>query len=744
MASTSDDEVEYLAPSFDPSTLTVPKLRSILLSHDISYPSSAKKPQLIQLFNQELKPRSRKILAARSRIRRTSKGITNMPSSQGSSVDGENHDQSRSMLPPPVPDAQQRKPRKSSRQPSEDLATEQPNTTTSRTSSTKHPRQSDTEASEAEVHRPSARKTRKSELPPPMKPKEPVDKPVRPTLEKSPFSDENPFQSGSSPLVPTERRRKSAGLNVIRAKSTSRRRKTEGISVGTRDQSPQQDGVIVPSSKMFDLSVGQLREPVKQNGRVDEVEAGEDFTPEEQLELIKDRAANGELDTHPARKRKLASSSGGGAIPSSALWMVCFTLVSGYAFWFRKEKIEVGFCGIGKTSDSIAGLQIPDWASLLQPQCEPCPQHAYCYEEMETRCEPDFVLIPHPLSFGGLVPLPPTCEPDGEKARKVKAVADKAVEELRERKAKSECGTLTDKQGKTVWTPEIDDKDLKAQVANKRRIGMSDREFEDLWKGALGEIVGREEVVQNTDGLVPSAPHRRCLHIAPVTTYHLRRSDIATNQIISPYCSHRSFLASSSLARIPLSCGVRRSVRLAVARHRIQIAVLMFIAYIISYARSRIITFRSEIARVPTLVSTTLDRLATQAALYSRGDAPESWISIGQLRDDVLRNEFSAKRREALWKRVRAVVEMNANVRASERELRAGDVSRVWEWIGNLGLVDDVWAEGGRRSGLRFRLGDQRTDSFTPHGGSDMPPEIELGSNGTAEKRHWDEGRPIY
>ncbi|KAL8812564.1 MAG: hypothetical protein Q9223_000974 [Gallowayella weberi] len=707
MASTSDDEVEYLAPTFDPSTLTVPKLRSVLLSHDISYPSSAKKPQLIQLFNQELKPRSRKILAARSRIRRTSKGITNMPSSQGSSVNGDDHDHSRSMLPPPVPDRHQRKPRKSSRQPSEDLATEQPNTTTSWTSSTKHPRQSDTEASEAEVHRPSARKTRKSELPPSIKPKELVDKPVRPTLEKSPFSDENPFQSGSSPLVPTEKRRKSAGLNVIRGKSTSRRRKTEGIGVGTTDQSPQQDGVIVPSSKTFDLSVGQVRKPIKKDERLDEVEAGEDFTPEEQLELIRDRAANGGIDVRPVRKRKLASPSGAGAIPSSALWMVFFALVSGYAFWFRKEKIEVGFCGVGKTSDSIAGVQVPDWASLLQPQCEPCPQHAYCYEDMETRCEPDFVLIPHPLSLGGLVPLPPTCEPDGEKARKVKAVADKAVEELRERKAKSECGTLTNKQGKPVWTPEIEDKDLKAQVANKRRIGMSDREFEDLWKGALGEIVGREEVVQNTDG-------------------------------------HRSFLASTSLARIPLSCGVRRSVRLAVARYRIQITVLMFIAYIVFYTRSRIITFRSDIARIPTLVSTTLDRLATQAALYSRGDAPESWISIGQLRDDVLRDEFSAKRREALWKRVRAVVEMNANVRASERELRAGDVSRVWEWIGNLGLVDDTWAEGGRRSGMRFSLGDQRTDSFTPHGRSGMPGEHELGSNGIAEKRHWDEGRPIY
>ncbi|KAL8898024.1 MAG: hypothetical protein Q9207_006909 [Kuettlingeria erythrocarpa] len=180
---------------------------------------------------------------------------------------------------------------------------------------------------------------------------------------------------------------------------------------------------------------------------------------------------------------------------------------------------------------------------------------------------------------------------------------------------------------------------------------------------------------------------------------------MATNQIISSLRRHRLLLASASLARISFSCRFRRSLRLAVARYRIPIGLLMAIIYAVFYARSRIVTLRTDHARVPALVSTTLDRLATQAALYNRGDAPESWISVGQLRDDVLRDEFSAKRREALWRRVKKVVEMNANVRASERELRSGDVARVWEWIGNLGIIDDAWAEGGRRSGMRFSLG---------------------------------------
>ncbi|KAI4129091.1 MAG: hypothetical protein LQ338_002389 [Usnochroma carphineum] len=707
MASISDDEMEYLSPSFDPATLTVPRLRSILLSHDITYPASAKKPQLIDLFNQELKPRSRKILAARSRIRRTSKGITDMPSSREGTVNGDDGGRSGSMLPPPIPDTSRRQPRKSSRQSSEDFIGEEQTAKASRKSSSKHPRPSDTETSEVEIKRPSARKTRRSEVAPTVKVEEPEGRPIRPSLEKSPFSDENPFQSGSSPLTPSEARRKSAGANADRRKSTSNRRRTDGVSSGAKSQPPQQDGVIVPSSRTFEMPLARIKKEIGQNEVDSEVEAGEEFAPEEQLELSRDRAANGGLDVLPTRKTKGSRKSGGTSVLRSAPWAVFTALLSGYALWFRREKLEVGYCGLGKTSDSIAGVQIPEWASLLQPECEPCPQHAYCYENLETRCEPDFVLRPHPLSLGGLVPLPPTCEPDGEKARRVKAVADKAVEELRERNAKSECGTLTDEQGKIVRTPEIDEQDLKKHVAKQRRKDMSNQEFEDLWKGAIGDMLGLDEVVQATDG-------------------------------------HRTYLASTSLARIPFSCSVRRSLRLALARYRIPIAFLAAIVYAVFYARNRIITLRNDTARVPMLVSTTLDRLATQAALYNRGDAPESWISVGQLRDDVLRDEFSAKRREAMWKRVRKVVEMNANVRASERELRAGDVSRVWEWIGNLGIVDDAWAEGGRRSGVRFSLGDQRRDSSTPDRGAGRALMAGTGSNEMMEKRHWDEGRPIY
>jgi Man1-Src1p-C-terminal domain len=190
-------------------------------------------------------------------------------------------------------------------------------------------------------------------------------------------------------------------------------------------------------------------------------------------------------------------------------------------------------------------------------------------------------------------------------------------------------------------------------------------------------------------------------------------------------------LSSNSLARLPIRCALRRSARLTLARYRVEAAGAVALLALILFVRSYIRTLRSDSARVPTLVSTTLDRLATQAALHSQGVRPEPWISAARLRDDVLRTEFSAKRREEIWRRVQKVVEVNANVRSSVREDRNGEVSRVWEWIGSLPAVDDGYADERRRSGRQSLLEDRDT---TPdrHG------------HGEVQARKWDEGRPIY
>ena len=143
------------------------------------------------------------------------------------------------------------------------------------------------------------------------------------------------------------------------------------------------------------------------------------------------------------------------------------------------------------------------------------------------------------------------------------------------------------------------------------------------------------------------------------------------------------------------------------------------------YGRRRVTAYKEATAQIPALVATTLDRLATQAALKEDDRVGEGFIAVGQLRDDVLRNVFSVRERERVWHNVRKIVEGNSNVRAATRERgKTGEWSRVWEWIGPVDLAP---ALEGRRSGLL---------QHSPQGNSDGRQDVEI--------RRWDEGRPIY
>lgn len=161
---------------------------------------------------------------------------------------------------------------------------------------------------------------------------------------------------------------------------------------------------------------------------------------------------------------------------------------------------------------------------------------------------------------------------------------------------------------------------------------------------------------------------------------------------------------------------------------------MIILALLYGYARHLLKTRLADNAATPHLVSLTLDRLAKQAALHAQDKEgyPENWISIGQLRDDVLRYEHSLRKREALWTKVKKVVEMNANVRASQRQARNGEISRVWEWIGATGSLEN--GEKRRKSGrVSWGVYDDRS---SPVSGSDGGPEM--------AQAKWEEGRPIY
>jgi hypothetical protein len=134
--------------------------------------------------------------------------------------------------------------------------------------------------------------------------------------------------------------------------------------------------------------------------------------------------------------------------------------------------------------------------------------------------------------------------------------------------------------------------------------------------------------------------------------------------------------------------------------------------------------------RAKQLAGDVFDRLANHAALSMQepGAYPDKGVSMTQLRDDVLRTEFSTSRRQKLWERVQKKVEFNSNVRAAVRTTANGDVGRIWEWTGPVNLLEDGRSSGKRESG-RFSYGM----------GSSSPPTA-----GQEMTQKWDEGRPIY
>lgn len=134
-------------------------------------------------------------------------------------------------------------------------------------------------------------------------------------------------------------------------------------------------------------------------------------------------------------------------------------------------------------------------------------------------------------------------------------------------------------------------------------------------------------------------------------------------------------------------------------------------------------------ARAKQLASEVFDRLASHAALSYQepGAYPERGISMAQLRDDVLRNEFSSSRRQKLWERVQKKVEFNSNIRAAVRTTNSGDVARMWEWIGPMHLIEDGRSSG-KREGGHFSI-----ETKTPNV-----------SGETKEKKTWIEGHPVY
>ncbi|KAI8201148.1 hypothetical protein K4K54_001995 [Colletotrichum sp. SAR 10_86] len=69
------DDISYLHPSFNPRSLTIPKLRNMLATHEVNYTKAKNKSELIELFESNIVPKAVATIQAIGNIERTDEGI---------------------------------------------------------------------------------------------------------------------------------------------------------------------------------------------------------------------------------------------------------------------------------------------------------------------------------------------------------------------------------------------------------------------------------------------------------------------------------------------------------------------------------------------------------------------------------------------------------------------------------------------------------------------------------------------
>lgn len=161
-----------------------------------------------------------------------------------------------------------------------------------------------------------------------------------------------------------------------------------------------------------------------------------------------------------------------------------------------------------------------------------------------------------------------------------------------------------------------------------------------------------------------------------------------------------------------------------------------------AYGQRRLVLGRETERKAKQLAGLALEKLSIQASLHAQDPAvfPDGYMSMTQLRDDVLRDDFSAARRKLLWEKVQKKVEANSNVRPMVRESRTGDVGRVWEWVGAVRMIESPAPAGDRRkSGRVSFVDDNRYIEPAAEPAGTVVQRRDAGSDGK-----WKERRDYY
>lgn len=295
--------------------------------------------------------------------------------------------------------------------------------------------------------------------------------PTAPPLRSSGYSDAS-FPA-PSPTMPYSTRKQLSG--VEKGRRISFLTNTENLKISEKLSEKLSESVksSVPESKVESESNNSVVNPINQSDSEKDVNAVEDADESVQLQELREEVEE-EPEIEVEEYDEPENESG---VSSSFLKVILlFTLVSSlgaFSKWYTVAKFDAGYCDVGFEPPSpISGRHLrslfsspaPEtwqgyfekdyllekldeakyrWDEVvdhIRPECEPCPENAVCLKNFELICDDGFIKINSPLSLGGIFPVSPRCVLDTGKQKRVKRMAEKALQLIQDRKANYVCG----------------------------------------------------------------------------------------------------------------------------------------------------------------------------------------------------------------------------------------------------------------------------------------------------------------
>ncbi|KAM0792133.1 hypothetical protein ACM66B_004833 [Microbotryomycetes sp. NB124-2] len=711
--SSSSSTPEYLLASFEPSRALVSQLRSILLSHDVPYPANAKKPQLVALYEQHVRPKAPRLLAELFNVRASADGILDGESQDGSLAELDTDSETEKRAARSGGSAAKKRTKSVARKKATRRETLEPATEASELLASTSKAQPSADSSSPRLKPSDATAT--GQTSPRKRKAEAKGSPHLPELHATPaqplkkresnFSDYNPFQSGAedTPGPYASKRRRKSSTDTKTVEKSDNGKLSGRHSMPNMPRQPQQSSSPARHDSEHDIAAA----PVVSSERSPApfLVAGEKYmAPTSSIKRPPSTAADlrRRVDRSPAPSRQIEQHSGG-AKPSPstprlrihsssgarlqpnfhrrvssvrgralAVWRVCkIVAVLGLslatlacAMWFREQKVSLGFCDTGSNTNTRL-TQLRDATNEsgtifrvaedmhLAPTCTPCPAHGSCTDGKLLGCLPNYVVKPHPLRMGGLWPLPPSCAPDTEKLMFVAREASRALQLLKAHRGEVICSRSSERA--------------------RQRSGRAEAWIYGLDCSALRQALRAQNLRSNA----PLAEH------AYEEIYRLALRDLQEHgETVQEEIDGELWVASIS-AVLPLSCRLRRSAQATAARHMKLLIGFVTLLVSAAVAKVRLRRYLLERKRVASLVGLTFGELQKQEHLHAVDPAlaPSPHVIQNHLRDLVLQDEHSPSVRARLWKAVSKVVESNSNVRSKQVE-HCGEDMLAWEWSG--------------------------------------------------------------